>query len=115
MTKTQPVGRDLPADLVAVVYYCHACDGKHTYGRDYMAETGSFPDACPNCSTPFIQEDRVARVEADSPASLEAKKLDVFAKRGNALPVVRKPDDPQEIRKQRIRNLEAELDRLKTP
>lgn len=113
MTKTRPLV-DLPADLVAVVYYCHACGGKHTYGRDYMADTGSFPDACPACSTAFVQDDRVARVEADSPEVLEAKKLDLFAKRGQALPVEAKPDDPQEIREQRVRVLEAELNKLRT-
>lgn len=104
---------DLPVDLVAVIYYCHACDGKHTFGRDFMAETGAYPDACPACGAVFVQDDRVARVEADAPEDLEARKRDLFAKRGRALPVERKPDNPEEIRTRRIRTLEDELGRLK--
>ncbi|MGI5288019.1 hypothetical protein ACQEVF_32405 [Nonomuraea polychroma] len=113
MTTPLPPGLQLPADLVAVVYFCHVCEGKHTYGRDYVTETGGLPTACPNCSTPFVQEDRVLRVEADTFEGLEAKKRDLFAKRGRALPGRPKPDDPKEIKKQRIHGLEEELRRLR--
>jgi len=111
MSKAKPV--DLPADLVAVVYYCEKCDSKHTFGRDYMAETGAFPDACPGCGARLNQDDRVDRHEGDSAETLEARKLDLFAKRGRALPGRPKPDNPQEIKQQRIRDLEGELRRLK--
>jgi hypothetical protein len=113
MTTPLPRSLGLSADVVAVVYYCHACQGKHTYGRDYFTGTGKAPETCPNCSTPFVQEDRVLRVEADTSETLDAKRRDLFAKRGNALPSRPKPDDPKEIKRQRIQTLEAELQRLR--
>lgn len=113
MTTPLPPELELPADLVAVIYYCSSCDGKHTYGRDYFAETGKAPHSCPNCSASFDQEERVLRIESDDVAELEAKKHDLYARRGRALPDRPKPDDPDAVRRQRIRTLEDELDRLR--
>ncbi|MFI7707597.1 hypothetical protein [Nonomuraea sp. NPDC049480] len=115
MTKTQALAADLPADLVSVIYFCEACGCKHTFGRDYMAETGVYPDTCPNpdCAAPLDQDDRVTRDDKDTHETLEAKKRDLFAKRGRALPAARKPDDPKDVRDRRIRNLESELRKLR--
>ncbi|MFI9552656.1 hypothetical protein [Nonomuraea endophytica] len=112
MMKDQPA--KLPADLVAVVYFCAGCGGKHTFGSDYFAESGKDPETCPGCGAALKSEDRVLRVVADDEVQMEAKKTDLFARRGQALPSRPKPADPGELRRQRVRELEKELENLKT-
>lgn len=114
MMKDQPTKLDLPADLVSVVYFCPACQGKHTFGAEYFATVGKDPEECPGCSAQLKPEDRVLRVLADDEARLEEKKTSLFARRGQALPTRPKPADPDDLRKQRVRELERELEGLKS-
>ncbi|WP_157251028.1 hypothetical protein [Nonomuraea typhae] len=114
MTTPLPAKLNLPADLVSAIYFCPACQGKHTFGAAYFTETGKDPDLCPGCSAPLKTEDRVLRVEGDDEALMEARKTDLFARRGLTLPARPKPADPGELRRQRVRELEKELEGLKS-
>ncbi|WP_157251134.1 hypothetical protein [Nonomuraea typhae] len=111
MSKAQPPG--LPVDLVSAVYFCPGCGGKHTFGAAFFAETGQNPDVCPGCGAALTPDDRMFHVEADTEAELAQKKAALFARRDQALPATPKPADPEELKRQRIHNLEAELARLK--
>lgn len=102
----------LPNDTVSVIYHCHVCHAKNTYGRDYFSDVGT-PDKCLSCGTPYLQEDRIPRLDKDTPEDLESKRDALLGRRG--VPVVPrpKPADPDEIKRQRISELDAELRRLK--
>ncbi len=102
----------LPKEVVSIIYHCHQCGGKHTFGRDYFEEL-DIPELCPGCGTPFIQEDRYSRLEADTSEDLDAKKRDLLRKRG-VLPDEPKPQDPNEIKERRMRALRDELARLES-
>lgn len=102
---------DLPADVLTVIYHCHNCGGKDTYGRDYFTQVGT-PSNCQSCGTPYIQEDRIPRLESDTSDDLDAKKATLMARRGVVVDAKPKPIDPQEIKRQRVNELRAELDQL---
>lgn len=101
----------LPAEVVSIVYHCHVCKSKHTFGRDYFSDVGT-PDKCGTCDTPLIQEDRITRNENDTADDMSMKKDDLLRKRGENVPVREKPDDPEAMKRQRIRELREEADRL---
>lgn len=103
---------DLPKGLVAVSYWCTNCGGKHTYGGDYFVEVGA-PTACPNCGHAFDQDDQVHRYDKDTDEDMRMKRDDLYRKRGERVPTVAKPDDPDALKAQRIKDLEQEIDRLK--
>ncbi len=102
----------LPGNVEAIVYYCHACKSKSTFGRDYFTQVGT-PDKCGTCGTPFLQEDRITRLKTDTFDDLSMKRDDLFRKRGENIPVREKPQSPEEIKQQRIKDLENEIKRLK--
>lgn len=102
----------LPADVVSVIYLCPVCGSKHTYGRDYFDQVGN-PDKCVTCETPLDQRDRIERGKNDDHESLLMKRDDLLRKRGEKVPVREKPQDPEALRSQRIKDLEGEIKRLK--
>jgi DNA replicative helicase MCM subunit Mcm2 (Cdc46/Mcm family) len=102
---------DVAADTVSVIYYCPVCEGKHTFGIDYFTEVGE-PDACPNCGTKFEQADKILRKPEDTDDDLENKRTDLLQKRGQKVKVREKPTDSKEIKKQRVKELQDEIDRL---
>jgi DNA-directed RNA polymerase subunit RPC12/RpoP len=103
---------DLPTGLVSVVYFCSNCGGKHTYGADFFTDVGA-PATCPNCSTPFDQDDQVQRYDDEDDDKIRMKRDDLHRKRGEAVPKSIKPDDPEKIKAQRIKDLEREIVQLK--
>lgn len=106
------VSTPLPANVVAVIYHCHVCGSKHTYGRDYFTEVG-VPAACTTCETPLIQDDRIPRLETDTPDQLSMKRDDLFRKRGLAVPVREKPKTAEDMKRHRIKELEDQIKMLK--
>lgn len=103
---------DLPTGLVSVIYHCTNCSGKHTYGGDYFVEVG-VPQTCPNCGHAFDQDDQIQRREEDTDEDLKMAHDDLRRKRGESVPEVEKPEDPEVIKAQRIKDLEQEIDKLK--
>jgi len=102
---------DVPADTVSVIYHCPVCSGKHTFGTDFFTEVGE-PDACPNCGTKFEQADKILRKPEDTDDDLENKRTDLLRKRGQKIPEREKPTDAKEIKRQRVKELQDEIDRL---
>jgi DNA-directed RNA polymerase subunit RPC12/RpoP len=103
---------ELPAGLVSVIYLCSNCGAKNTYGADYFVEVG-IPPKCPNCDHPYEQDDQIQRVEADSDEDLLMARDDLRRKRGEDVPVVEKPEDPEKIKQAEIERLENEIKKLK--
>lgn len=110
--KTKPKKSDLPAGLDTIVYLCSNCKGKHTYGVDYFTEVG-VPATCPNCSTLFEQDDQIPRFTDETDDDFRMKRDDLLRKRGEKIPVLDKPEDPEEIKKAEIARLEQEIKKLK--
>lgn len=110
--KTKPKKADLDPDLDTIIYLCHNCGGKHTYGVDYFTEVG-VPDKCPNCGTPFVQDDQIPRFKTDSDEDLRMKRDDLRRKRGEDVPIMDKPEDPEKIKQAEIERLENEIKKLK--
>lgn len=103
---------DLPDKLDAVIYYCGNCRGKHTFGADYFVEVGA-PVKCPNCDTPFVQEDQVHRYTDETEDVVKMKRDDLYRKRGEEVPVEVKPEDPDVLKQREIERLENEIKKLK--
>ncbi len=103
---------DLPDGLVAVIYFCPVCGGKHTYGSDYFVQVGN-PTACPNCATNFVQNDQVHHYDDESDDTLRMKRDDLHRARGEKIPIETKPDSPEKIKQARIADLENEILALK--
>lgn len=106
-----PLPPDVPADAVAVIYYCHVCKGKHTFGPDYFTEVGT-PDKCPNCGTSFEQRDKILRTSEDTDDQLDEKRDNLHRRRGEKIPKRERPADPEATKKARVKELRDEIDRL---
>lgn len=102
----------MPADTLTVIYYCHVCKGKHTFGLEYFTEVGT-PDTCPNCNTHFEQGDKILRTPEDTEDDLDHKRDELRRKRGEKVKIKERPADPAETKRARIKELEDEVKRLK--
>jgi hypothetical protein len=110
--KAKVAKNDLPDLLDVIVYFCANCKGKHTYGSDYFVEVGP-PAQCPNCGTPFVQDDQIHRYTDETDETIKMKRDDLYRQRGEAVPAVIKPDSPEAIRAAKIAELENEIKKLK--
>lgn len=96
-----------------MIYICAQCKGKHTFGAEFFDDPqNKIPDRCPNCDTTLDHEDQLQRLQTDTDEDLSMKRDDLRRKRGEKIPVIEKPLDPEEVKRLQIKALRDQADQL---
>lgn len=104
---------DVPQGLISVIYNCAQCGGKHTFGTEFFDDPqNKLSDNCPNCGNPYDHEDQIQRLATDTNEDLLMKRDDLRRKRGEKIPVIEKPIDPEEVKRLQIKALRDQADRM---